>query len=92
MRQFERNIALITTAMDLIYALDFLTDEQKAGIVSLTVKNDTKPCIAKITGANRVKQIKEQFLPGIGELLSEEKTHEEICKEFVQKKYEVRSQ
>ena len=89
MRPFERKIALITTAIDLIYTLDFLTEEQKAGIVTLTVKNDTKPCIVKIVNANRDKLIREQFLPDIEKLLSEEKSHEEICDEFVQMKYEV---
>lgn len=91
MRPFERNIALIATTMDLIYTLDFLSAEQKAGIVSLTVKNDTKPCIAKITFANRGKQIQEAILPGIEELLSEEKTHDEICDEFLQKKYQEKT-
>lgn len=89
MRPFERKIALITTAIDLIYTLDFLTEEQKAGIVTLTVKNDTKPCIVKIVNANRDKLIREQFLPDIEKLLSEEKSHEEICDEFIQMKYEV---
>ena len=84
MRPFERKIALITTAIDLIYTLDFLTEEQKAGIVTLTVKNDTKPCIVKIVNANRDKLIREQFLPDIEKLLSEEKSHEEICDEFIQ--------
>ena len=91
MRPFERKIALITTAIDLIYTLDFLTEEQKAGIVTLTVKNDTKPCIVKIVNANRDKLIREQFLPDIEKLLSEEKSHEEICDELVQMKYEVRT-
>eukprot|EP00581_Thalassiosira_minuscula_P033567 CAMPEP_0184475630 /NCGR_PEP_ID=MMETSP0740-20130409/146654_1 /TAXON_ID=385413 /ORGANISM="Thalassiosira miniscula, Strain CCMP1093" /LENGTH=591 /DNA_ID=CAMNT_0026853149 /DNA_START=204 /DNA_END=1981 /DNA_ORIENTATION=+ len=88
MRPFQRMIAIMTTAMDLIYTLDFLSEEQKAGIVSMTARNDARPIIAKMgMGNGREKRIKEDILPGIAELLDEEKTHDEVCDEFVQKQY-----
>mmetsp|Transcript_29836 Transcript_29836/g.62847 ORF Transcript_29836/g.62847 Transcript_29836/m.62847 type:complete len:387 (+) Transcript_29836:562-1722(+) len=78
MRPFQRMIAIMTTAMDLIYTLDFLSEEQKAGIVSMTARNDARPIIAKMgMGNGREKRIKEDILPGIAELLDEEKTHDE---------------
>mmetsp|Transcript_23650 Transcript_23650/g.42015 ORF Transcript_23650/g.42015 Transcript_23650/m.42015 type:complete len:385 (+) Transcript_23650:63-1217(+) len=90
MRPFQRMIAIMTTAMDLIYTLDFLSEEQKAGIVSMTARNDARPIIAKMgMGNGREKRIKEDILPGIAELLDEEKTHDEVCDEFVQKQYEA---
>lgn len=89
MRPFQRKISILHTALDLIYTLDFLSDDDKAHIISLTPKNkpNAKPIIARMA-FNRAQglegEIENKIFPGIEKLIGGEKSHGDICDAFVQ--------
>ena len=90
LRPFQRKIATLTTVMDLINSLDFLTEEQKTEIVSMKWKNSKQPIIAHMT-SGRAQRLEEEIrtiiLPVVEKLLSANKSHEQVCDEYVQKQY-----
>lgn len=90
MRPFQRKMAILYTALDLIYTLDFISDEDKARIISMTPKNkvNAKPIIARMA-FNRAqgleREIGNKILNGVEKLLVwGEKSHDQVCSAFVQ--------
>ncbi|EED89660.1 predicted protein [Thalassiosira pseudonana CCMP1335] len=91
MKPFQRKIAVLSTALDIIQTLDFLTDEQKTHLSTMTRKNDTKPVIAKMAfnRAHKLEnEVKTCIIPDIEKLLGEGKSHDQICDEFLQMRFE----
>ena len=91
MRPFQRKIALLTTALDLVHSLDFLTESQKAKLVSIARKEDSKPMIAKMAfgrAQHLGEEVNAKILADVKELLGSDVSHEEICEAFLQGKYE----
>jgi hypothetical protein len=89
LRPFQRKIAILHTALDLIYTLDFISDEDKSHIVSLAPKNkpDAKPIIARMAlhrAEGLETEIQNKILGGIEKLMGEEMTHDEVCDAYVQ--------
>eukprot|EP00804_Cyclotella_cryptica_P019342 CCRYP_006175-RE/>CCRYP_006175-RE protein AED:0.39 eAED:0.39 QI:453/0/0.5/1/1/1/2/0/129 len=73
-RPFQRKIAVLTAAIDLIYTLDFLTDDEKARLVSMTPqdKKCAKPIIARIAfhRAERLEEeVQSKILPGVEKMM-----------------------
>ncbi|KAL3775987.1 hypothetical protein ACHAWO_003952 [Cyclotella atomus] len=93
LRPFQRKIAILHTALDLIYTLDFISDEDKSRIVSLAPKNkpDAKPIIARMAlhrAEGLETEIQNKILGGIEKLMGEEMTHDEVCDAYVQNLFE----
>ena len=93
LRPYQRKIAILSTAMDLIFTLDFLTEEDKSHIISMTPRKNenAKPIIARIAfnrGQGLEGEIKKKILEGVEGLIGEGKGHGDVCGEFVQNLFE----
>mmetsp|Transcript_5517 Transcript_5517/g.11281 ORF Transcript_5517/g.11281 Transcript_5517/m.11281 type:complete len:522 (+) Transcript_5517:315-1880(+) len=100
MRPFQRKIALLAIAMDLIYSLDFLSESEKLEIIGKTRKEgtkvDSKPVLAKLAfhrGDTLQKEVEAKFIPMMKKFMNETgqdvmQSHEELCNAFCQNKYE----
>jgi hypothetical protein len=91
-RNFQRKITVLTSAIDLIYTLDFLTNDEKGRLVSMTqkVKKDAKPIIARIAFHRAElleKEVHFKILFHAEKLMREGKTHDQFCDELVQSLY-----
>jgi hypothetical protein len=89
LRPYQRKITILHLALDLIYTLDFITDEEKAHIISMSPKNkgNDKPIIARMAfhrAQGLAKEIESKILSGVEKLMDGDKTHDQVCDAFVQ--------
>ncbi|KAL7470038.1 hypothetical protein ACHAXS_010282 [Conticribra weissflogii] len=103
MRPFQRKIALLSIAIDLVYSLDFLSEDEKLEIIGKTRKQgnkvDSKPVLAKLAfhrGDTLQKEVEAKFLPMMEEFTNEcgqdgMQSHEALCNAFCQNKFEKMS-
>lgn len=91
-KNFQRKIALLTIAIDLIYTLDFLSNDEKARLTSKTPKleKDAKPTIARIAfhcAKLLERRVQTEILSYAEKFTGEGKTHDQFCDEIVQSLY-----
>jgi len=90
LRPFQRKVALFDAARDIINTLDFIPSYQRAEIMYRTAK--TKIPLSPDLTWQRMKvidrEVKKIIVPKIKPLFDENKTHEEICNEYIQSEYE----
>lgn len=103
MRPFQRKIAILAIAMDLIYSFDFLSESEKLEIIGKTRKEgtkvDSKPMLAKLAfhrGDTLQKEVEAKFIPMMKKFMNETgqdvmQSHEELCNAFCQNKFEKNS-
>jgi len=91
LRPFQRKIALVSTAVDLIATLDFISETNQAEAMYRTQRS--KEPLAPDLAWRRMKlierEVKNSILPKVKEMEgAEDMSHEKICHEYLQNKYE----
>jgi len=90
LRPFQRKIALYDVCVDLIETLKFIPEYHRLSIMFRTAsgKIPLTPELAWRRMKQVDKDIEKSIVPEVGPLLIEEKLHNEVCQEYIQKQFE----
>jgi len=89
LRPFQRKVALFDTARDIIETLDFIPVYHRMEIMfrTATAKLPLSPDLTWRRMKVIDREIKKSLIPKIAPLLHASKTHENVCREFIQREY-----